>query len=150
MTSLPGRFDLMWLPRYFLLCFWFVLLGCGPVAAPPHTIADAQKAYDDALTAAQSGDDQRVVDLLTVALDSQVLNADQAGMALLHRAVARANLKAFPAAHADLDEAGPGVAEEDLYIVRHYVLTQEGKPSEAAAALSQAKKFNPDVQMPSR
>ena len=127
-----------------MLTVW--LCGCSSQVAPDKR-ANAETAYGEAIEALEQHDYGLAKTRLTEALEAGGLRADQLIDAYIQRAVCLARLGEFEAAHADLDAAAQGPADMDVvYAARSFVFAKEGRASEAAAKLNQARAINPQIK----
>ena len=121
-----------------------VLAGCSRGGPSPDTRADAQTAFDAAIHAYSGKQYEPANESFTQALESPGLNADQYVAAYTQRAIARAHLKQFVGAHADLDLATEGAADmAQVHLARAFVLEQEGNSNQARQEFNKARRLNP-------
>ena len=127
-------------------CF-FAGSGCGGPKSPDvNVIRDAQKAFNAGLAAFEAGNNAEAIAQFTAALQSETINGDMVGEAYILRAVAHARTGDYASAHADLDRAELGAAEDRVFSARSFVFGKQGKTTESAQAMRSARQRNADVE----
>ena len=134
--------------RAVVLVLTVCLCGCSSQEADlAGQRQDTQASYDAAIEALEKHDYGLAETRLTEAIEGGGLRIDQLVDAYIQRAVCYARLGKFEAAHADLDQIEGGAPDLDVvYAARSFVFQKEGRTSEAAAKLNQARRLNPRVQ----
>jgi tetratricopeptide (TPR) repeat protein len=123
-------------------------LGCGGTA---QSLIDARKSVQEAFNAAEAafdGKDFAVAEKeYTNALEAGGLYPDLLDIAMVKRAVSRANLGNLDQAMADLTELERYAMQMDLvYAAQSFVLAKQGKKREASAAWNKARQINRAVE----
>lgn len=123
------------------------LIGCGESSADrAESRRNAQDLFNDAVQAIEKQDHATAKPLLDKAIASGQLHVDIILSAHIKRAICSAVAGDFAAAHADLDKMEQGPVDLGaVWAARSFVLEKEGKSSEAKAAWSKARGYNPGV-----
>ncbi len=128
-------------PTLALAALFGLCPGCG--TGEP---ANSQATFEEVMEVMDTGDYAAAEEAWSSALKGGGLGAGHYGDALIYRAACRAKLGDFDAAHADLDMAGEMAPHMDRVLAaRAFVYTQQGKESEASAAIKKARRINRDV-----
>lgn len=129
----------------YLLIAVAAVAGCGTSQRSADDARAASASYEEAVEAFNAGDAQVAADKLTSVIEAR-LDPDQFGSAVVRRAVCYAKLGEFEKAHADLDRAAGGAPNVDeIHAARSYVLTKEGKQSEADKEWRKARQVNSTI-----
>jgi tetratricopeptide (TPR) repeat protein len=121
------------------------LIGCGGSSASVNR-ESATKAYRAGLAAFEQQNYQATLENLTIAIGSGYLNPDLSIDALAKHAVANAALGNFDSANVDLERMKNAPDQSLFWAAKAFVLTKRGDTAEAAAALQQAKRLNPNLE----
>lgn len=128
---------------------FFAACGCTSQDLPENILASAQKAYDDALVAIESGDYAAARPLLDTAIAAGGLPVDLAVDAYLKRSMCLADGGDFQGAQADIETAAQGASDlEYVHVARGFLLAKQGDQAGAEREYQQARSLNPKVILP--
>ena len=135
-----------------LLCLVIaVCIGCESPEVSEASAASAQKSYDQAVTAFESGSYPEARSAFDEALTGGGLTVDQLVDAHLKRSMCLATAGDYSAAEQDIERAAEGATDlEWVHVARGYLKAQQGDTSGAEAEYRQARSINPKVVIPKR
>jgi Tfp pilus assembly protein PilF len=141
------QFDRIALVDRFVLVLMLALLaggGCGRSGKQLEQVrVDANQRFREATDAFESKDYATAATKFDEVVENGGVNADLYVIAMLKRSLAWAATGNFDQAHAGLDELEAGAPDLDqILAARSTVFAQQGKTSEARAALAKAKRIN--------
>jgi tetratricopeptide (TPR) repeat protein len=133
------------------ICAWGLLVqlsGCGSSAEKFADVRRAsQQAHDEGLASLQAKDYALAEKHFTTAIELRGLNPDFLADALIRRAICWGATGKVEEASAELQKLeSSGIAADQIYAARSYVLAKQGKAAESRAALAKARQFNRSVQ----
>lgn len=123
----------------------FALSACKPDYA---SLAEQARAkIDQAQSAAEAGEDQRAIDLITEAFQAGGLARGET-MTAGHRirAISRARLGDYPGAIEDVQALQETGSLAEALVLNSFILRKQGRMAEAKAAYNRAKSLDRSVQ----
>jgi len=133
-------------------CFRLAVVAAAAItgcSGATRQMQSQQMALEAAQSAFEKQDFAEADQHLTLALKDSTLRADLLEDAYLMRARARIELQNFDGAAADLEWLKDHAANLDVvYVTRSQLLSKNGDEAGAQAALAEARKLNPKIQIP--
>ncbi len=132
-------------------CFGLLVIlagGCSEPVIPAQSVAEREKAYDEAVALVSQKNYSAALASLDKALSGSGLNSDLYAEALLSRAICYIELGQLDLAEKDLAAAEPGVPDQAKFLmIRAKLLKGRGDVAGATAAQQKAQQINPAIKM---